>query len=39
MFKINFFNLEYTSQKIQEWNPLNKVVMTKEGFIVPKDML
>ncbi|CEG13636.1 conserved hypothetical protein [groundwater metagenome] len=38
MFKIDFFNPEYTSQKIQESNPLNDVVMTNEGFIVPKDM-
>ncbi len=39
MFKIDFFNPEYTTQKTQEWNPLNKLVMTKEGFIVSKDMV
>jgi len=39
MFKIDFFNPQYTTQKNQERNPLNKMLMTKSGFIVPKDML
>jgi len=39
MFKIDFFNPEYISQKIHEQNPLNNLVVTKDGFIVRKDML
>lgn len=37
MLKIDFFNPEFTTKRIQEQNPLNKYVMTENGFIIPKD--
>jgi len=39
MLKIDFFNPEFTTKRIQEQNPLNKYVMTQNGFIIPKDFL
>jgi len=38
MFRIDFFNPEFTTGSIQEQNPLSQFTVTDEGFIVPKDM-
>ena len=32
-------NLLSSLKRIQEQNPLNKYVMTQNGFIIPKDFL
>ena len=39
MLKIDFFNPEFTTRKIREQNPLNKLVVTEDGLIVPRDLL
>jgi len=38
MFRIDFFNPEFTTGSIQEQNPLNQLIVTEEGLIIPKDM-
>ncbi len=38
MLEIDFFNPEFTIKKIQEQNPLNKLVVTENGLIVPRDL-
>lgn len=38
MFRIDFFNPEFTTESIQEQNPLNQFTVTKEGLIIPKDI-
>jgi len=38
MFRIDFFNPEFTTGSIQKQNPLNQFMVTEEGLIVPKDM-
>ncbi len=37
MLKIDFFNPEFTTEALQKENPLNKLRVTEEGFIIPKD--
>jgi len=37
MFRIDFFNPEFTTGSIQEQNPLSQFTVTDEGFIVPKS--
>ena len=36
MFRIDFFNPEFTSRNIQSQNPLSQFTVTNEGIIVPK---
>ncbi len=38
MFKIDFFNPEFTTKSVQDQNPLNQFAVTKDGFIIPKDI-
>jgi hypothetical protein len=38
MFRIDFFNPEFTTGRVQELNPLSQLTVTKEGLIIPKDM-
>ncbi len=37
MLRITFYNPEYTTAEIQEHNPFNQFIMTKDGFIIPRD--
>ena len=37
MLRIDFFNPEFTTGKIQKQNPLNILTVTNDGFIIPKD--
>jgi hypothetical protein len=37
MLKIDFFNPEFTTERIQEENPLNRLEMTNDGLIVLKE--
>ena len=37
MLKIDFFNPEFTTERIQEENPLNTLTVTGDGLIVPRD--
>ena len=39
MFKIDFFNPEFTTERIEEMNPLNSLTVTRDGLIVPRDLL
>jgi hypothetical protein len=38
MFKIDFFNPEFTTRRIQADNPLNEFAVTEDGFIVPREL-
>jgi len=38
MFRIDFFNPEFTTRNVQDQNPLNQLTTTEEGLIIPKDM-
>ena len=37
MLRIDFFNPEFTTGKIQKQNPLNTLTVTNHGFIIPED--
>ena len=37
MLRIDFFNPEFTTERIQKQNPLNTLTVTNHGFIIPKD--
>lgn len=39
MLGIDFFSPEFTTGKIQEQNPLNRLTLTKDGFIIPEDIV
>jgi len=37
MLRVDFFNSEFTTERIQKQNPLNTLTVTNHGFIIPKD--
>lgn len=37
MLKIDFFNPEFTTDGIQEQNPLNRLTLTNDGLVVPRE--
>ena len=37
MLRVDFFNPEFTIERIQKQNPLNTLTVTNHGFIIPKD--
>lgn len=39
LLSIDFFKPEFTTGRTQEANPLNDLVLTEDGFIVPRGLL
>ena len=37
MLRVDFFNPEFTTERIQKQNHLNTLTVTNHGFIIPKD--
>jgi hypothetical protein len=39
MFHLGYYDEEFSTKKMQDSDPMKNMVMTIDGFIVPKDML